>query len=88
MPIVVGSILLVHLYAVYPYSRTLLSKFLVIMGVSILVKITRIVNAAIFLHDYARTAQSNSGMSSTSVLITTKLPCIKIEWTLQVVDDA
>ncbi|KAJ7204770.1 hypothetical protein GGX14DRAFT_698708 [Mycena pura] len=86
-PTVIDSILLLRLYVVYPYSRTPRLKFLFIMGIPVITKIARIINAAIFLSNYAHTIHASTGIGGAAVLITSRLPSVKIEWTLQVFDD-
>ena len=86
-PTLVDSILLLRLYAVYPYSRTLRLKFLIIMGVPVLVKFGRIANAAIYLNAYSKTIHASTGVGGAAILVTSSLPSVKIEWTLQVFDD-
>jgi len=86
-PTLVDAILLLRLYAIYPYDRTPLAQFLVIIGVPILTKIGRIINAAIYMSNYAHTIRVTNGVGGASVLLTSRLPSVKVEWSLQLFDD-
>lgn len=86
IPTLIDCVLLLRLYAVYPYDGTPRVKFTVILGVAVLLKIGRIINAAFFLRNYARTIRATPSISSTAtILVTARLPSIKIEWSLQIV---
>ncbi|KAJ7090822.1 hypothetical protein B0H15DRAFT_778903 [Mycena belliarum] len=86
-PTLIDAILLLRLYTVYPYACTPRLKFFFILGIPIATKIGRIINAAMFLNSYAHTIHANTGVGGAAVLITSRLPSIKIEWGLQVFDD-
>ncbi|EIM86423.1 uncharacterized protein STEHIDRAFT_57338 [Stereum hirsutum FP-91666 SS1] len=87
-PTLIDSILLFRLYAVYPYDRTPRLKFLFIMSIPVMIKIGRIINASLFLNDYANTiAATNNIGGSAAVLLTIRSPFIKVEWSLQILDD-
>lgn len=53
-----------------------------------MIKIGRIINASLFLNDYANTiAATNNIGGSAAVLLTIRSPFIKVEWSLQILDD-
>lgn len=87
VPIFIDSILLLRLYAAYPYRYTSRWRFAFIMGFAVLLKIGRLINTGIFVSYFSRTITATTGVEGAAILVTSKLPSIKIEWTLQVVDD-
>ncbi|KAI0316518.1 hypothetical protein OF83DRAFT_1172807 [Amylostereum chailletii] len=63
------------------------------MGIPILLNIGRVVNSTIYLTNYARSVhelqKGGTGIvgGAGSILITSKLPSVKIEWFVQIFDD-
>ncbi|TFY53384.1 hypothetical protein EVG20_g10140 [Dentipellis fragilis] len=91
-PILVDSILLLRLNAVYSWHSTQRMKFIAIMTFPVLVKFSRLGNNAMYLANYSRNASSLTNNTTAAgggmVLVTSKLPGVKIEWFLQIFDNA
>ncbi|KAI0061443.1 hypothetical protein BV25DRAFT_757465 [Artomyces pyxidatus] len=89
-PILVGGILLLRLHAVL--KQTSWAKYALIMAFPILCKIGRLTNVIIYLHAYSRNTfslvVSDTALGGAAVLFTTRLPAVRIEWFVQVFDDA
>ncbi|KAI0061446.1 hypothetical protein BV25DRAFT_757945 [Artomyces pyxidatus] len=90
-PIFVDGILLLRLHAVFPPERTSRVKYAMVMAFPVLNKIGRLINAAIFLDNYQRNLYAlispDTGAGGAAVLLTSRLPSVRIEWFLQVFDD-
>lgn len=89
-PTFVDAILLLRLYAVFPRQQTTRTKFFAVMAFPVLVKVARVINASIYIANFARgefQLVKDSGVGGAQVLQTLHLPCVKIEWFLQVFDD-
>ncbi|KIY47592.1 hypothetical protein FISHEDRAFT_15948, partial [Fistulina hepatica ATCC 64428] len=83
-PTLVEAILILRLYSVYPPSSTARVTFVLIIGIPVLVVIGRMANAIVYLVNYAKTVQQlTSGAASGNILMTSNLPCVRIEWSLQ-----
>ncbi|KAA1470949.1 hypothetical protein DENSPDRAFT_83311 [Dentipellis sp. KUC8613] len=91
-PILVDSILLLRLNAVYPRHSTPRLKYIAIMAFPVFVKIARSVNNIIYLSNYSRHASSlvdnTTAAGAGMVLVTSKLPDVKVGWFLQIFDNA
>ncbi|KAF7348984.1 hypothetical protein MVEN_01419400 [Mycena venus] len=89
VPALIDGILLLRIYAVYPYARTSSLKFCFFMGVPILTMIARLINAAIFLARFVKTINTSRDEYAGEALqvLAFHLPSIKIEWALQLFDD-
>ncbi|KAK7453541.1 hypothetical protein VKT23_011821 [Stygiomarasmius scandens] len=87
-PTLADSILLLRVWALFPLQTTppLLMAF--IFGVPVFLKIARFINATIYLAAYARDVQAWTAAQGGSILVTSSLPSVKIEWFLQVFDNA
>lgn len=85
-PLLVDSILLSKLYAVFPPSRTPRLKFIVIMGFPVAMKITRLINVIIYLRNFASIVHS-VGYGGSAALVVSPLPNVKVEWFLQMFDN-
>ncbi|KAJ7804951.1 hypothetical protein B0H14DRAFT_3883189 [Mycena olivaceomarginata] len=87
VPALIDGILLLRIYAVFPYARTPRLKFYFVMGVPILTMVARFINAAIFLSSFVKTIHATTDAGEALEALAFHLPSIKIEWTLQLFDD-
>lgn len=91
VPTLADAILILRLYAVSPLRQTSRARFLFIIGVPILVTIGRLINGSIFIVNYAQhmlqLANTSTGAGTAMVVVTSRLPCVTIEWSLQVFID-
>ncbi|KAF8217224.1 hypothetical protein K438DRAFT_1558570 [Mycena galopus ATCC 62051] len=87
VPALIDGILLLRIYAVYPYARTPRLTFYFVMGVPILTMIARLINAAIFLSRFVKTIHAHTDAGEAQEALAFHLPSIKIEWSLQLFDD-
>lgn len=84
--ILVDLILLVRLVAVHPPQHLGLPRFALLTALPVLLKIARITNVIIFTKLLADVAQGPQAAVKMAALWSTT-PCLKIEWTTQVVDN-
>ncbi|KAH7924760.1 hypothetical protein BV22DRAFT_1012674 [Leucogyrophana mollusca] len=85
-PLLVDCILLLRLYAVFPRRTTPRVQWLAIIGIPVLIKIGRLINIIIFLTYYSR-IYTSADAGGGEILLTSRLPSIKIEWFLQMFDN-
>lgn len=88
IPIFVDLVLFMRLFAVYPPRRLAWSHIVAIYSLPVLLKITRIVNLSIFFARGAATLQSGAGPAAAGQALWNVQPWYKIEWVLQLVDNA
>ncbi|KAI0052731.1 hypothetical protein FA95DRAFT_1601761 [Auriscalpium vulgare] len=90
-PTFVDSILLLRLCAISPFHTTPRLVYLVVLGFPVLLKVGRLTNCIIYVHSYARIRKASiaadTASSGASIIATSHLPSVKIEWICQVVDD-
>ncbi|KAI0052730.1 hypothetical protein FA95DRAFT_1259358 [Auriscalpium vulgare] len=90
-PTLVDSILLLRMHAVFPLQKRRGVLYAVIMGIPVILKIGRLINAVIFMDNYARNIHTllaaQTGPAGGSILETSHLPSVKIEWSCQLFDD-
>ncbi|KAJ6623566.1 hypothetical protein B0H10DRAFT_2010538 [Mycena sp. CBHHK59/15] len=86
IPIFVESILVIRLLAVYPPARTSRLLLWSIFGPLFIIKVARVVNAVIFMVEYAKLARQFPNPIEAGQ-VTWHKPGEKIEWFLQVFDN-
>ena len=86
-PTLVDSILLLRIYSVFPPRTTPYIQLFFVMGIPILISVARFVNSIIYINSYAHSVHTTTELGSASILIRSHLPCVKIEWFLQVFDN-
>jgi hypothetical protein len=86
-PLLVESVLLIRLWAVYPFRTTPRKVFFAIFIPVVLLKMTRAANVIVYLVNISR--RINDGENNLLLLqqTWTKFPNYKIEWFLQVADN-
>ncbi|KAH0836877.1 hypothetical protein J3R83DRAFT_8672 [Lanmaoa asiatica] len=85
--ILVDLILLLRLISVHPLNHVGLTRFALLTSLPILLKIARVVNMIIFIKVLADAARGPLGPENFLIVWATT-PYLKIEWSLQMVDNA
>ncbi|KAJ7593630.1 hypothetical protein C8J56DRAFT_819774 [Mycena floridula] len=82
-PILADSVLLLRIFAIFPYRTTSRSTFLAVVGIPVIIKVVRFINSLIYI-----AVNSQNGPKGAAVLVLSHLPSVKIEWFLQMFDNA
>ncbi|KAG6326593.1 hypothetical protein ID866_12496 [Astraeus odoratus] len=84
--ILVDLILLLRLISVYPVHHLGVPRFALLIAIPVLLKIARLVNVVIFTKELADAMHGpNAAQNMAHLWLTT--PCLKIDWTSQVIDN-
>ncbi|KAK2467344.1 hypothetical protein APHAL10511_000579 [Amanita phalloides] len=88
-PLFVESVLLIRLWAVYPYRATPRTTFFAIFIPIALLKLARVANVIVYLVELAKSLANANGQNLLLLLqqVWTKFPSYKVEWFLQVADN-
>ena len=86
--ILVDTILLIRLVAVYPFSYVGATLFATIVALPILVKIGRIINLCLFIQALADATRDPATADMLIAQIWEHAPYLKIEWFAQLLDNS
>ncbi|KZW03277.1 hypothetical protein EXIGLDRAFT_828639 [Exidia glandulosa HHB12029] len=84
-PILVDSILLLRLVAVYPYTRTPKLRWFLLMAFPVACKVFRVVNISMFSHKVQVAVANDTAVEGANLIET--FPQIKMEWIAQLLDN-
>lgn len=85
--IFVDTILLVRLTSVHPLVHIGLRRFVMLTALPVLLKIGRLINMFIFIKLLVDASRGPLGAENLAV-VWAATPCLKIEWSAQMIDNA